>query len=839
MTMRLLRILLPALLIEAASAAAGPTLSTAHSFGIGATSGANPSAELIEGSDGALYGTTSTGGSTGQGTLFRINKDGSGYQVLRTFGLLPGDGTRPVAALIEGSDGLLYGTTDEGGPFGYGTVFRSDKAGANFSLLKSFTGADDGANPEARLLQASDGLLYGTTSGGGLKDSGTVFRLAADGSVFQTLASFAGTNGANPEGALLEASDGQLYGTTSAGGNTNVGTFFRLNKDGSAFTVLKHLVTIPTTYGTLSQTNGTAPYGGLIEATNGSLFALTSAGGTNTTGTLLSLNKDGTGYRVVYQFGAYATTNARTPAGELLQASDGRLYGTTLDGGASANGTVFRIDQSGSNYTVLARLSGIRYPAAGLLEASDGALYGTTQFGGDFGAGAIFKLQKDGSGFTVLHSFAPAGGDGQSAYATVARGNDGLLYGSTRLGGAQGAGAVFAVRFDGRAYRLLASLAAPEGFSPLAALVQGTNGNLFGSTQFGAQAGNGAIFALQTDGTGLAPLYAFPTSGSGQEPCAALIQGSDGGLYGTTMLGGSGGRGAAFRMNVDGSGYTVLHSFTTGTLTAGQNPMQPLLEGSDHKLYGTLYSTAFSNGLSNNGAVFSLSRDGLSYSLLKAFVNPITDGASPMSPLLEASDGMLYGTTYGGGATNNAGTVYRLNKDGSAFQIIHSFTGVGADGRHPCGNLLEGTDGAIYGTTERGGTNDQGTLFSLDKDGSSYAVLAGFGAGSGQYPRGGLVLGSDGAFYGTTDQGGSIGFGTVFRYGSPLEEIVDFQLTAVSATLTCIGLPGTNYWIERTSDLTSPANWTPIYSTNSPADGNFQAVDLGPLPGTAFYRLRR
>jgi uncharacterized repeat protein (TIGR03803 family) len=785
-----------------------------------------------------LYGTTAGGGGAGQGSVFRLNKDGSGFFVLKSFGSLQGDGARSVAGLIEGSDGLLYGTTEEGGDSGRGTIFRLDKHGDNFAVLKSFSGAADGAYPEARLLQSSDGLLYGTTSGGGTNDCGVVFRMAPDGSGFTPLSWFYGTNGANPEGTLLEASDGLLYGTTSSGGNTNVGTFFRLNKDGSGFKVLKSLVSIPVNFGTLSQTNGKSPCAGLEEGTNGVLLGLMSAGGTNTTGAILSLNKDGTGYRVLYQFGAYATTNARSPAGELLLGRDGRLYGTTSDGGADAAGTVFRIDQNGSNYAVLASLSGLLSPAAGLLEASDGALYGTTQAGGDFGAGAVFKLQKDGTGFTVLKSFAPTGTDGQSPYATVIAGSNGFLYGTTRLGGGLGAGTVFALRFDGRGYRNVSSFTTGGAFGPLASLFQGADGSLYGTTQFGGPNMNGTLFAIQADGTGYSPLYSFPVSGNGQEPRAALIQGSDGALYGTTTFGGSSGRGTVFRLNPDGSGYTVLHHFTTGPPTAGENPTQPLLEGSDHKLYGTLYSSA-SNGLSNNGSLFALNKDGTGYTVLKTFINPVTDGASPMSPLLEASDGMLYGTTYGGGATNNAGVVYRLNKDGTAFQIILSFTGTGVNGRHPCGNLVEGVDGALYGTTERGGTNDQGTLFFLNKNGSGYAVLAEFAGPNGQYPRGGLTLGPDGAFYGTTDQGGSMGFGTVFRYGNALEEIADFQLTAVSASLTCIGLPGTNYWVDRTSDLGPPAAWTPIYSTNAPADGNFGAVDLAPLPGAAFYRLRR
>jgi uncharacterized repeat protein (TIGR03803 family) len=154
-------------------------LTLLHSFGFANASAANPAGELIAGSDGVLYGTTSSGGHANQGTVFRVNQDGSGFHLLWSFGGGTNDGARPFAALREGSDGALYGTTEEGGQFGFGTVFQLSKDGSQFAILKSFTGNDDGAFPEARLLQGSDGLLYGTASGGGTNDYGVIFRLAA------------------------------------------------------------------------------------------------------------------------------------------------------------------------------------------------------------------------------------------------------------------------------------------------------------------------------------------------------------------------------------------------------------------------------------------------------------------------------------------------------------------------------------------------------------------------------------------------------------------------------------------------------------------------------------
>ena len=249
-------------------------------------------------------------------------------------------------------------------------------------------------------------------------------------------------------------------------------------------------------------------------------------------------------------------------------------------------------------------------------------------------------------------------------------------------------------------------------------------------------------------------------------------------------------------------------------------------------MYGTTYG-----GGSNNGVVFGLNQDGNGFAVLKSF-NGTNEGTAPVSPLLEASDGILYGTTYGG-STNDAGTIFRLNKNGSGFQVLLTFLGTNVDGRHPCGKLVEGSDGAIYGTTEGGGTNDYGTLFRLNKNGTGYTRLATFSDSSGKHPHGGLVIGSDGAFYGTTDQGGASGFGAVFRYGEPIEEIFAVQLSTGQVTLSCLGQGGTNYWIERTAQIGPSALWQPLYSTNAPPGGIFSAADPNPLPQTAFYRLRR
>lgn len=814
--------------------ASADSLMRLHSFGAANAAAANPFGRLIQASDGLLYGTTSTGGQTGQGVIFRMSPDGSIFTQLKSLGNGPNDGLRPFGALLEGADGALYGTTEAGGQSNLGTVFKIGKDGSGFTVLKSFSGGSDGANPEAALVQGSDGLLYGSASGGGTNDNGVVFRMAKDGSGFATLVQFSGTNGANPESELIEASDGMLYGTTIATSTNNIpGTVFRLQKDGTGFSVLARFLNVGQV-----QTNGAMPQARLVEGTNGMLYGTTSSGGTKGMGTIYQLNKDGTGFEMLYHFGTNST-DARSPLGDLRLGSDGMLYGTTFDGGTNGYGTVFTIAQDGTGFAILSSLVSPQGPAAGLIEGTNGILYGTSQFGGVFGDGTVFALPKDGSSFAILKSFSASGEDGVSPYASPVAAATNELFGTTRLGGSLAAGSVYRVRFDGPGLATVSSLATTSGpVDVVASLLASTNGTLLGVSRFGGSATNGTIFSLDQSGSNLAVIYSPTDSTTGQEFRGGLIQASDGLLYGTSVSGGTSGGGTVFRMNADGSGFTVLKSFVLRGGVAGENPMEPLLEASDGNLYGTTYA----GGTTNRGVLFTMPKDGSSYTVLKNFGIQATDGESPMSPLLEASDGMLYGSAYGGGPTNNAGTIFRINKDGTSFQVIKSFAATDQDGRHPCGALAEAADGSLYGTTERGGANDQGAIFRVNKDGSGYAVLASLGGVLGVYPRGGLTLGPDGALYGTTDQGGDMGFGTLFRFGTSFGDIATLQITNQVPTITSIGLPGTNYVLQRTLQLGPLASWTTVLSTNAPATGRFSVADQAAAAGAdreAFYRLKR
>jgi len=351
---------------------------------------------------------------------------------------------------------------------------------------------------------------------------------------------------------------------------------------------------------------------------------------------------------------------------------------------------------------------GAAYPLAKLIQGTDGALYGTTSQGGDNNYGIVFKLSTDGTSFTSLHAFVGGGDDGANPYAGLVQGRDGALYGTTLYGGSSGCGMVFKLSTNGSGFTPLYSFPpAPIGDGKIcqAGLVQGTDDALYGTASLGGTYGFGTVFKLSTDGTGYTTLHNF-AGGDGARPYTGLVQGSDGALYGTTLNGGASGYGTVFKVSPNGTGYSVLYSFA-GPFGDGENPLGALLQGRD----GALYGTTSGGGASGYGTVFKLTTNGTGYIILHSFI-PNGDGHDPRAALVQGADGCLYGTAVGGG-TQDRGTVFKLNTDGTGYTTLYKFTGSGGDGLRPRAGLVQGSDRILYGTTYGGGTNGNGTLYRL------------------------------------------------------------------------------------------------------------------------------
>jgi uncharacterized repeat protein (TIGR03803 family) len=344
-----------------------------------------------------------------------------------------------------------------------------------------------------------------------------------------------------------------------------------------------------------------------------------------------------------------------------------------------------------------------------LLQGSDGNFYGTALYGGVNGKGAVVKITPTGVE-TVLYSFAGGPGDGASpVHMRLIEGSDGNFYGTTPVGGSYGKGTVFKVTPLG-VETVLYSFAggADDGASPSDGLLQGSDGNFYGVTLNGGANDLGTIFKFTPAGIETV-LYSFKgdLKGDAVGYSGALVEGSDGNFYGVAEFGGISNQGAVFKITPEGT-ETVLHSFA-GAPSDGDNPVGvTLLKGSD----GNFYGTTADGGANGAGAIFKLTPAGIE-TVLYSFTGAVGDGNFPVGSLVESSDGSLYGTTNFGGATlNDDGTVFKVTLSGNET-VLYSFGSNDNDGSEPVVGPTLGTDGALYGTTSKGGANNSGTFFKL------------------------------------------------------------------------------------------------------------------------------
>ena len=351
---------------------------------------------------------------------------------------------------------------------------------------------------------------------------------------------------------------------------------------------------------------------------------------------------------------------------------------------------------------------------------------------------------------TTLHSFA--GSDGAGPSAGLIQGDDGNFYGTTYGGGAgdvtaniAGDGTIFQLTPAG-ALTTLYSFSGGDGANPEAGLAQDGDGNLYGTTYAGGAGGNGGIIFRLTPAGVLTTLDTL-NAGDGRKPISGLTPGGDGNFYGTTS-GGGGNDGTVFQLTPTGT-LTVLHAFDSDD---GSGPLT-LVQGSD----GNFYGCTNGGGEEFDGTIFQLTPAG---NLTTLHTFGYNDGAGPSAGLVQGSDGNFYGTTTNGGDAYGAGTVFRISSGGD-LTTLHVFGY--SDGAHPKGGLVQGSDGNFYGTTSEGGdANGDGTVFEMTPAGV-LTTLVFFNGNNGQGPQGNLVQGSDGSFYGVTYSGGSDDNGTVFK----------------------------------------------------------------------------
>jgi uncharacterized repeat protein (TIGR03803 family) len=720
--------------------------------------GANPAGAPV--SDGTfLYGMTTNGGSSDFGTIYKVKLDGTGYTKLLDFN--GPNGSRPYSSLIF-VGGALYGMTKFGGSSGNGIVFKIMPDGTGFVDLLDFNFDTRGSSPSGSLV--SDGtFLFGMTFYGGADNDGTVFRMMPDGTGFSKLHDFNYNSEGGAPNSSLYLNGSVLYGTTS---KYSGGKAFKINTDGTGFTSI---------YG-FSFSGYDHVTGPLISDNTSSLYGMTFYGGVNNYGTIFTMMPDGSGFTILHDF----SIADGYPTGPLV--FDGTfLYGMTTTGGSMGNGTIFKIKPDGSSYTKLLDndVNSFSSNQVGALLHDGSTLYGTwsgssTSSSGLGYLGTIFKINaEDGSGYSRLINYEKTGNE---AFGSLF--SDGTFhYGMTYSGGVYNYGTIFKTNLDGTGFIKLFEFDGANGSHPRGSLISdGTF--LYGMTSSGGVNDKGIIFKIKTDGTNFVKLMDF-NAASGTEPWGSLII-KNSVLYGMTMNGGSG-YGTIFKLLPDGTGFTNLLDFDYAT-TGGQ-PRGSLVSDHDGIF---LYGMTSAGGLTGDGTIFKIMPDGTFFKLLDLDYDTTGDG--PRGDLLfDETFTFLYGMTKNGGSHSH-GTIFKIEPDGTGYSKLLDFNGINT-GSSPSGSLI--SDGVfLYGMTSNGGVFDQGTIFKMKNDGTSFVLLYEFS--NAEYPECSLI--SDGTFiYGMTVNGGAFSSGTLFKSTmTPYVAVYDFKPHA-GVVGTIVTIQGTDF----------------------------------------------
>jgi uncharacterized repeat protein (TIGR03803 family) len=771
--------------------AAGNIFSTLSSFN--GDNGAFSSSLLIQAADGFLYGTAQSGGTNGGwGTIYRTTTAGV-VTPLASFNYT--NGATPAAGLVQDTDGAFYGTTYYGGAHGAGSVFKLATDGTLTSLY-SFSGTTDGSNPFGGLLLSSDGNLYGTTESGGQYSSGTVFRISPTGTLL-TIAHFDGFQGATPECTLVQGVDGNIYGTTAIGGQAGQGAIFRLTIN-SPLQITRQPQTQQAFLGDTVMFNvatfGSLPVtyqwrkGGQNVSDGGNLF------GSNTR--TLTLSGISLTDAAVYSVLVSNLSGSVTSAGAALQVivSPPHIvsgpYDQTVLVGATAILSVdaegdeplsYQWQKNGTNITDGGSIRGSTTDTLTITSATadNAGVYwllvsnALDTVASDPALLTVLPVIQPGAGLSTVHSFN-ASVNGLNPYAGLIQSIDGSLYGTTISGGSSNYGTIFRISPTGLFFRLHSFVNGPDGAHPFAGLVQGRDGFFYGATLGGGTNLLGNLFRMDSFGGSFSSLYSFQGGNDGKSPGASLVQGKDGNFYGTAYQGGASGYGSVFSLATNGA-LTPLAEFYHDN---GANPVASLIQGTNSLLYGVAYG----GGAKGYGTVFTLPTNG-PLTTLVSFNQ--TNGALPAGALLQGKDGAFYGTTSQGGTNGGWGTVFRMTANG-ALTTLYSFGY--DDGATPAAGLIQATDGNLYGTTSEGGWGGQGTMFRLTTNGGLTTVLW-FNGANGANPQCQLVQAQDGSFYGTAEYGGvgyngaaGTGNGLVFRLVLPM--FISNPFTQAVATVT-------------------------------------------------------
>jgi uncharacterized repeat protein (TIGR03803 family) len=695
----------------------GYTLSDLGRLGVNAT-GANPHSGLVADSDGNLFGTTYDGGPYSVGTVFEIARGSNHTTTLAAFN--GANGADPHAGLTLDASGNLYGTTQHGGAAGLGTVFEIVRGTQAITDLVSFDGVSS-QDPSAGVTLDGAGNIYGTDGGS------TVFEIASGTTTLTTIATLSMSVGGYLNGVAIDQA-GNLFGTAYQGGAYGDGSVFEVAAGSHAATLLA----------SFDKTNGWSPLAGVTLDPSGDIFGTTYQGGARGWGTVFEM---ASGTIALTTLASFNLTNGANPDAAVTLDASGNLYGTT-GGGYNA---VFEIAQGSGTITPLASFSQTNLVNAEspLMLDSAGNLYGTAYSGGTGGTGAVFEVMKGTNALSVLASFD--GTNASNPYGSITLDGLGNLYGTTYNGGPTGNGTVFEIPAGTSTLTPLASFNWTNGANPQVGVTLDSSWNIYGTTRYGGVNGAGTVYEIAHGSGTIAVLASFSQSAS---PTGALAVDGSGDIYGTTSS-------TVFEIPGGSQTLTTLASFSG---LAG-------LSGVTLDATGDLYGTTFYGGSSGAGTIFEIAKGSRATTTLASFDQ--IHGQGPQGGLVRDAGGNLYGATEQGGRYNG-GVVFELANGSTSLTTLAAFNG--ATGYDPAAVSMDAA-GNLYGTT----SGSRETVFEIPRGSNIITTLVTFYGTNGLQPIGAPTPDRFGNLYGTTEIGVPDDAGTVFKLTTN---------TAVTLTLT-------------------------------------------------------
>jgi uncharacterized repeat protein (TIGR03803 family) len=694
-----------------------------------------------------FWGMTYLGGNGG-GVIFKSDHNGCNVESVYNFSQFPG--ASPWGTLLVCPDNNLYGLTSGGGAHNLGLIFKFNLNTGIYSKEIDINEYSAGGKSYGSLCLSSNGKFFAMSNDGGIYSKGSVWVYDTLTTDQYAIVSFNVINGAYPNGDLIQANNGKLYGMTTEGGLADMGVLFEVDPVTEQFEIKVHF------YNTI----GSWPFASLLQASNNLLYGMTALGGDNDCGVIFEYNYVSDTYVIKHHFDG--PNSGKHPMCSLIEAETGKLYGMTYEGGINNCGVIFEYDISAN--TLIKKhdfdsLNSGKNPYGDLFYAENEKFYGMTNLGGIFNYGIIFEWDPDSNIVEKQIDFAGTT-NGRYPSASFVEPLSGKLYGLTVEGGTTiWDGVLFEYDYLIDTYtKLIDFRTSPDGCLPHGKLLHATNDQLYGVASSGGINSHGVLFSLDPQTHNYQKIIDFKDINTGASPFGNLMQADNGQIYGTTYIGGSYGLGTIFEFDPTTQTITKLYDFDN---LNGSNPWGGLMQASNGKLYGmTKHST-------NAGVLYEYNIASNTLTTLVNFTGP--NGNSPQGNLIQVSNGNLYGmTTFGG--SHNMGVIFEYNPV-TGFNKLFDFSGV-STGAEPEGDLVCLYDSLLYGTTFQGGINNNGVLFKYNLLTGVFTKIIDFDYGmTGAYSSSTLLPATNGKLYGMTINMNSHK-GAIFQYDPLTDEFI-------------------------------------------------------------------